>query len=125
MSLENGGSRGAVSFGKAEGDVRGGSSKGGGGSIGNGSVCGQVKQRAWGVLASPGIFSLLVGVLVCSIGDLQDLLFHAPRSFLRPLGEAIQVGVCLCRCLLLCRRFLAAVVAERLLLLSSCRLTPF
>lgn len=52
----------------------------------------RVKQRAWNVVASPVIIALGAGIVVCLIEPLQDMLFHNPQAFLRPLGGAIQVG---------------------------------
>lgn len=51
----------------------------------------RAKQRAWNVLVSPVILALIAGIVICVIGPLQDMLFHNPDAFLRPLGGAIQV----------------------------------
>eukprot|EP00752_Nemacystus_decipiens_P016502 g14751.t1 len=43
---------------------------------------------------SPVILALVAGIFICVIGPFQDMLFHNPNAFLRPLGGAIQaVGV--------------------------------
>ncbi|CAM9334803.1 unnamed protein product, partial [Hapterophycus canaliculatus] len=64
-------------------DGRGGTRTGGG-------PWERVKQRAWNVVASPVIIALVAGIVVCVIEPLQDMLFHNPQAFLRPLGGAVQ-----------------------------------
>ena len=51
----------------------------------------RAKQRAWDVVVSPVILALMTGIIICVILFLQDMFFHDPDAFLRPLGGAIQV----------------------------------
>ncbi|CAN0203910.1 unnamed protein product, partial [Scytosiphon promiscuus] len=72
--------------------VQSGHGLGGDDSSGGGSWQ-RMKQRAWNVVASPVIIALVAGILVCVIEPLQDMLFHNPQAFLRPLGGAVQQAV--------------------------------
>eukprot|EP00903_Cladosiphon_okamuranus_P007865 g7603.t1 len=59
----------------------------------DGGFWARAKQRTWDVVVSPAILAFVAGI-ICLIAPLQDMLFHNPDAFLRPLGGALQgVGV--------------------------------
>ena len=84
---DNGGSRVVDS----SGVIATGSDSGSEDLHGIGGFWARAKHRAWSVVVSPVILALIGGIVICVIGPLQDMLFHNPDAFLRPLGGAIQV----------------------------------